>query len=262
VSRLSDSPPDTSRDPSPAASRYAGGELPLFAHAVRWKRYWSSLVRPHVRGRVLEVGAGLGANTELLRQDREERWVCLEPDPELAGELRRRLARPLAEGRCEVVGGTLEDLDPARRFDAILYIDVLEHIEDDRGELARAAGRLEPGGSLVVLAPAHGFLYSPFDAAIGHYRRYDKASLLAAAPEVLEPVSLRYLDAAGLVLSLGNRLLLRRSLPTLRQILFWDRRVVPISCRLDPLLGYRWGKTVLGVWRAAGLDPVRALRRE
>ena len=43
------------------------------------------------------------------------------------------------------------------KFDAILYIDVLEHIEDDRAEMARAAARLKPGGALIVLAPAHPF---------------------------------------------------------------------------------------------------------
>ena len=59
-----------------------------------------------------------------------------------------------------------------------------------------------------------------------------------------------YLDSAGLVLSLVNKLLLRRAMPTLGQVLVWDRAVVPVSRLFDPLFGRRLGKTILFVWRA------------
>ena len=42
-------------------THYVGQELDVFAHAVHWKRYWSSQIEPYLRGDVLEVGAGLGA---------------------------------------------------------------------------------------------------------------------------------------------------------------------------------------------------------
>ena len=100
-----------------------------------------------------------------------------------------------------------------------------------------------------MLAPAHAFLFSPFDAAIGHYRRYDKTSLAALAAQGLDLVSVRYLGSAGILLSLANRLLLRRPIPTLRNILTWDRLVVPLSVQLDRLVSYRLGKSVLMVWR-------------
>jgi hypothetical protein len=126
---------------------------------------------------------------------------------------------------------------------------VLEHIEDDRGEVARAAARLKPGGALIVLAPAHPLLFTPFDAAIGHLRRYTRASLRAVAPEALRLDHLAYLDAAGLLASVGNRVVLRKSMPKEWQILLWDRLGVPVSRMLDPLLGGRVGKSILAVWR-------------
>ena len=61
-----------------------------------------------------------------------------------------------------------------------------------------------------------------------------------------------YLDNVGLLLSLGNRLLLRRDLPSAAQIAFWDRRIIPLSRILDRLTGHRLGKTVLCVWRRGG----------
>jgi SAM-dependent methyltransferase len=219
---------------------YVGGELAIFAHAQHWKRYWRSKVSPHIRGDVLEVGAGIGANTELLR-DGEKSWTCLEPDGALAQELRSKT-------NARIVEGTLESLPPTEMFDSILYIDVLEHIADDSAELARAAVRLRTGGHIVVLSPAHPWLFSPFDKAIGHCRRYTRASLLALTPQALRVVKCFYLDAVGLFASLANRMLLKQSMPTLNQILTWDRLMVPTSRVVDPLMFYRFGKTVIAIW--------------
>jgi hypothetical protein len=134
-------------------------------------------------------------------------------------------------------------------FDAILYIDVIEHIDDDSGQLELAATRLNQDGHLIVLSPAHQWLFSPFDEAIGHYRRYSRNTLRAVGPADCQLVFLRYLDSVGLLASLANRLFLRASRPTTRQIAFWDRFMVPVSRVVDPCLAYRLGKSVLGVWR-------------
>ncbi len=172
----------------------------------------------------------------------------MEPDAELAGRLERSLAVEPLEVPTRVCVGTVAQLDSGSRFDTLLYIDVLEHIDDDRSELAGAGERLRAGGRLVVLAPAHNALYSEFDRAIGHFRRYDRGMMRRIAPSGLVERHSEYLDAAGMLLSLGNRLVLRSGQPTLGQVRFWDRRVVPVSRVLDPLLGRMVGKSVLMVW--------------
>jgi len=224
---------------------YVGTELEIFSRAVNWKRYWADRIRPYVRGAVLEVGAGTGINTPFLKTADCARWLCLEPDAQLAGQLQTR-CETLG---CEVLVGTLEDVPESWRFDTILYIDVLEHIADDRAELERASGLLRPGGHLAVLSPAHRWLFTPFDAAIGHHRRYTRRTLAQAAPRALEPVRIDYLDAVGVLLSLGNRIALRQRMPAQGQVLLWDRVAVPVSRRVDWMLGYRAGKSVLAVWR-------------
>jgi SAM-dependent methyltransferase len=236
----------------PAKPSYPGGELGLFAHATNWKKYWSSRLLPYLQGDVLEVGAGIGANSQLLRSDRQRRWVCLEPDAQLLAQARSALATDPLLAKCEFVAGTVADLDLRERFDAILYIDVLEHIEDDAAELRRVTPHLKDAAKLIVLSPAHAWLFSPFDAAIGHYRRYTRKTLLAAAAPGLALERVLYLDACGLLASLGNRLLLRQDLPTLKQILFWDRVLVPMSRWLDPLCRFHLGKSILAVWTKAG----------
>jgi SAM-dependent methyltransferase len=231
----------------PTAS-YAGTELMLFASASRWKSYLASRVRPYLGQRVLEVGAGIGGTTPFLYSG-QQAWVCLEPDPALLEVLAQKIAAGQLPAACAARLGTLADLAPQECFDALLYVDVLEHIADDRQELHRAAAHLSPGGHLIVVAPAHQFLYTPFDRAIGHFRRYDRRSLLQAAPGDLRRVRMCYLDSAGVLASLANRLLLRQSEPSRRQIDIWDRVLVRCSRWLDPVLGYRLGKSILAVWQ-------------
>lgn len=228
---------------------YVGSELELFQHARNWKAYFAAAIGSLEGLRVLEVGAGMGATTEVLCTGGEAEWWCLEPDSSLAGQIDAKREAGVLPSCCRVLVGTLENLRPDHLFDCAVYVDVLEHIEDDRAELARAAAALGEGGRLVVVAPAHQSLFSAFDTAIGHHRRYSAPTLTARSPGGLEVERIWYLDSVGLLASLANRLLLRRSLPTQKQILLWDRWMVPLSRRLDGVLGHRLGKSVLAVWR-------------
>lgn len=236
-------------------SKYVGNELSLFSAAVNWKSYLKRQISPYLGLDVLEVGAGIGGTTKLLCDGEGGRWVCLEPDHELADVLVNDRESGELPARCEVVVGTADSARGFAPFDTILYIDVLEHIDDDAAEVLKAAELLAPGGHLVVLSPAHQWLFTPFDKAIGHYRRYTRRSLLALTAPNLEVVRARYLDAAGLLASLGNRVLLKQSMPTPRQIAVWDRGLVPVSRFLDPVLGFGVGKSVLGIWRKRTPQP-------
>ena len=226
---------------------YPGQELDIFAAASHWKAYWASRIRPWIRGDVLEVGAGLGANTAFLQNSDVCSWHCVEPDPGLAGRLANAVARLRV---CSVSRGTIASV-VGHQFDLILYIDVLEHIEADRCELATAADLLREGGHIVVVAPAHQFLFSEFDAAIGHFRRYNGASLRACSPPDCQLRAMLYLDCIGLFASAANRILLRQSQPTAAQIRRWDSYMVPLSRAIDPLLRYSVGKTICAVWERA-----------
>jgi hypothetical protein len=114
--------------------------------------------------------------------------------------------------------------------------------------LDQQAMHLRPGGHLIVLAPAHGWLFSRFDRSIGHFRRYSARQLGELTPAGLGLVRSHYLDSVGLLASAANRLALRQSLPTARQIRFWDRVLVPLSRVIDPITWHRVGKSVLCVW--------------
>jgi len=230
-------------------AKYIGAELEIFAHARNWKSYYGFLLKSYFGQRVLEVGAGLGATTLTLYDQKVIEWICLEPDQSFYELLEKRIREKELPAACKAIHGTLADLDPGDIYDTIIYIDVVEHIENDKAEIQTASRHLNPGGKIIILSPAHQWLFTPFDRAIGHFRRYSRVTLSAIGPADCIEEKIIYLDSAGMLLSLANKLLLQQSMPTVKQILFWDRWIIPISKILDRLLFFRLGKSVVGIWK-------------
>jgi len=228
---------------------YIGSELDVFAFASNWKAYYRSLIVEYIGREVLEVGAGIGATTQTLCDGSQERWICIEPDPALLKQINGKIESGELPKCCTARLGTVANILESGAFDSILYIDVLEHIEADREELENAAKLLKKDGFLVILSPAHQGLYTPFDAKIGHFRRYTKRTLSAVIPEDLQLSKLVYVDSFGALASGANRYILKSDAPTKKQILFWDTKIIPFSRFFDSKLGYRLGKSVIGVWK-------------
>lgn len=233
---------------------YIGQELDSFSKAVNWKRYWFETIRPYIGKRVLEVGAGIGSNTEISKVLDLEDWLCLEPDANLSTSILTKIRCEELRTEVRLQCGTMDDLAEGELFDTILYIDVLEHILDDKQELEMAEAHLVPGGCIVVVAPAHNYLYSPFDKAIGHHRRYNKSLLRTAKPAGCHTEELYYLDSIGFFASLANRLILKESQPKLSHVQFWDKYLVPMSRFVDPLIFFKAGKTIVALFRKENVN--------
>jgi SAM-dependent methyltransferase len=96
--------------------------------------------------------------------------------------------------------GDLNQLCNSEKFEAIVALDVIEHIENDREAVLKLKNLLTDDGMLVLSVPAIPWLYGPKDREVGHYRRYDKkmlASLLDDSGLVIQ--SLRYWNLLGVL---------------------------------------------------------------
>jgi SAM-dependent methyltransferase len=227
------------------SSKYVGDELQLFKLATHWKQYWSSFLSPYVEGEVLEVGAGNGANIDFLINSKVHSWTCLEPDKNLADQI----SYNSSDSRVSIEVSKLHDFSPNKMFDSLVVIDVLEHIydhEEATGDLLRL---LKPGGNLLILVPAHEFLFSKFDKSVGHYRRYNKKMLKSKISGYFVVNQLFYLDSVGLLISLANKILLRQHLPKETQILFWDKFLIKFSIKIDKIFRYKLGKSLIGIFK-------------
>jgi SAM-dependent methyltransferase len=113
---------------------------------------------------ILDIGSGSGMMLLLLRRFGSVRGI--ESDPALVRHARSQ------DLDIEVLQFPREV--PSGRYDAVTMFDVLEHLEDDRAALKAVDGLLAPGGFLFITVPALSWLYSTYDEASGHYRRYDR----------------------------------------------------------------------------------------
>ncbi len=206
---------------------------------------------PYLSGHLLEVGAGVGTITrKLVERYPQACVVALEP----AGNLHAELASLAAfDDRVVAVRQTLSEYagEAAERFDAVVYLNVLEHIADDAEEVRLAAKVLRPGGALLVFGPALEWLYSELDHKAGHYRRYTVGQLRELVTAAgLQVLSVRYLDVLGVLPYLVVYRLLRRTEITGSTMWGYDRLVVPLSRALQGWLGQPpLGKNVVLVAR-------------
>lgn len=225
---------------------YPGEELELFEKAKNWKTYFSNQIKPFIKGKVLEVGAGLGATTELLNDGSPEKWMLLEPDERMNNLLQKKIFDKELPTNCSFQKGIIQDLK--EKFDTIIYIDVLEHIKADTEEIKSASALLNPDGNLIVLTPAFNILYSPFDKQIGHYRRYTKKMLSALKPKNFSQIKNNYYDSIGFFAGLINRFFLKQKYPTEKQVRLWDRFIIPISKVMDKIFFHSFGKSIICIW--------------
>ena len=223
---------------------YPGRELEAMSFAANYHRWIVDEIAPFLGREVAEVGAGVGSVSRLLLAKPIERLAAYEPSENLFPLLARELAaEPRAQPRNAFFGSDDDS------FDSILYINVLEHIADDRRELATAHGRLRPGGRLVVFVPALAWLFSPFDRRIGHERRYSRGELVARADQAgFDVLRARYFDIAGVLPWYVNFVLLKRDLGG-AGVALYDRLVVPPMRIVERAITPPIGKNLLLIAR-------------
>ncbi|RUL81634.1 class I SAM-dependent methyltransferase [Tautonia sociabilis] len=158
-------------------------------------------VRPGSGLEILDVGCGDGLSFEVLGRFGSVRGI----------EVDERLLDPIAPHRGRIstrpLGDPIYD-DPSWRFDLITALDVLEHIDDDRGALSAMAGMLRPGGLLVAMVPAFALLWDEHDERNEHRRRYTAGQLRRMLSEAgLGRVRVRYLFRSLVAPKLAVRLI-------------------------------------------------------
>lgn len=201
-------------------------DLDAMAEATAYNAWLIDRARPWLHGRVLDVGAGIGTHTKHLAELADE-VVALEPEHELAEMLRHQVQGvEIVEGGAEAVDGP---------FDAIFCFNVLEHIRDDEATLVRFGELLAPSGALLLLVPAHPFLFGTVDVAFGHERRYTKSELAGKLRRAgLEPDVLRHVNPVGALGWLAQSRIRRRASMSYRGLDIYDK-LVPALRLLEPL---------------------------
>jgi 2-polyprenyl-3-methyl-5-hydroxy-6-metoxy-1,4-benzoquinol methylase len=165
--------------------------------------------------RVLDAGCGWGVTLDALEAE-GYRAVGM--------DVSRRTLEGLDRPGRSLIEADLTRPFPADapRYDAVLALDVIEHLDDDREAVRRLGSLLEPGGVLVVSVPALPAMFSEFDAVQGHRRRYLPGTLAEA------------FEGSGLRLD---------------RTFWWGRWLVPLLGRRRARTRSRPGETPADVYR-------------
>lgn len=167
-------------------------------HYLEWQM---SRFLPHLGRRILEIGCGVGGIIDLL--PKKELILGVDIDEEVLTYAAER-HRSREECRFERLDFSALKEDQERlsalRFDTIVCINLLEHIEDDVSALETMRSILASGGVLALLVPAHPALYGEYDKTDGHFRRYTKRGLREKLRRSgFTPAHLRHFNAVGAV---------------------------------------------------------------
>ena len=228
---------------------YVGKDLEAMSFAVNYHRWILEEFRPFLGRHLVEVGAGTGSFSEMLLDERPETLALIEPS-EMFEFLRQNIAQFETAARVEyyrtIFTNAAESLRPVP--DTILYVNVLEHIEDDRGELAKVYETLAPGGYCLVFVPALQALYGPFDEKIGHFRRYTKSEVADKARDAgFRVEKLKYFDFVGIFPWFVKYKLLKSDSLAPGAVDAYDKYAVPVTKRFERLLPLPVGKNILAV---------------
>lgn len=223
---------------------YTSDELDSLADAVRYQHWIVEQFAPFIRGRVLEVGAGIGTMADYWIRLADEVHL-VEPARNLFSVLQERYSgvssvRLYPDVLDRVIDETGASLQGS--FDAVIMVNVLEHIRDDAQLMTSLTTLLKPGGHLLVFVPAMPALYGSLDRRFGHYRRYTKSSLSKLISLAhFHAVKLYYFDILGVApWWLVNCVIGAKSLNR-SGALFYDRYVVPLGRTLE-----KWFKPPVG----------------
>lgn len=215
---------------------------------MRYNRWMFERLRRWIGQSVLEIGSGIG-NLSAFLADRE-RLVLTDTREEYLSRLRRRFA---GHANISVARLYLPDDDQGvagQRFDTVICLNVLEHVDDDISALGAIRRLLAPNGRLVLLVPALPALYGSIDRALGHHRRYTRSGLgdLLRATD-FRLAHIEYFNLAGVPgWWLAGRVLRREMIPG-GSLKLYDA-LVPLF-RLERFIPWRVGQSLIAIGEAA-----------
>ena len=235
------------------AFAYTGRELEAMSVASNYHAWILEIFKPYLGAHLVEVGAGIGSFSELiLRQHVCKTLSLVEPSDSMYDQLRVHLRQLDSGVTLDLYHATFveaADLIKSEQVpDSIIYVNVLEHIADDEGELEAVRRTLSESGRVFIFVPALKWLFSTFDERVGHVRRYSKSELEQKLHRAgFKILSSSYFDFPGIAPWWINYRLMKSVTMDPGAIRFYDRFIIPAVRRIESLITMPIGKNVIAI---------------
>ena len=218
--------------------------LKSMSHANRLNQWMYSQIKPFVKGKVLEIGSGIGNISQHFIEDNMDIELS-----DIRDQYTDFLKSKFPKNKIHKLDLVHQDFDTEYahllgQFSLVFALNVVEHIEDDKLALQNIQKLLKPQGITYILVPAYNFLYNNFDRALYHFRRYNKKSLAAIFPTNTHKIKTWYFNFAGIFgwYIVGN-LLKKKIIPESNMKLY--NTLTPIFKAVDFLIFRKMGLSVV-----------------
>ena len=221
---------------------YDGFELDHFDSASNFRKYQILLINKFIKGKFLEVGAGKGGLIPFYKKLLKDITI-IEPEKKLFKLLKKKYLNK----KIKIKNQTINNI--VRKYNTIIYYDVLEHIKNDLQEVTSAEKRLKKNGHLIFSVPAYQFFYSSFDKSVGHFKRYNKQDFIKLEKKTgLKIKKLAYYDSMGFFFLVLNKIFSLKQTNLKNEIYLWNF-LMPISRFIDFFTFNKFGKSLLCVFK-------------
>lgn len=175
--------------------------LEAISKANRFNQWMFDRIAPYCKGRILEIGSGIGniskyhveAGNDISLTDIRDNYIQF---------LENKFNQTQADiFKLDIVHKNFETAfsEHLESYDSVFSLNVVEHIKDDALAIRNIHKMLKKDGHIIILVPAYQALYNSFDVALEHYRRYTADSLSELIKnEGFELIKTNYFNAAGM----------------------------------------------------------------
>ena len=227
--------------------------LDVISEAKRFNYWMYNTIKPYCKGKVLEIGSGIGNISKFLLADQfptvltdirtvycDQLQLKFDHFPNLLSVEVMDLIDPDFETKFQ---------NYLHSFDTVFALNVVEHIFDDDLAIKNANRLLKKNGHLIILVPAFQTLYNGFDKALEHYRRYTAQSLSTIfTKNNFKVIHTQYFNAAGILgWYVSGKLQKNETIPQNQMKLF--NTLVPIFKLVDKAIFHSVGLSVIAVGR-------------
>ena len=221
---------------------YEGKDLESMSFAQNYHNWIYENIETLLGNKIAEIGSGVGNFTEFLLRNNHARIDAYEPCAKmhLNNKFSKHPRVNCINSNFELVSKSCDD-----QYDSVIFINVLEHIQQDSEAIKNAYKIIRRGGKLIIFVPALKFLYSKFDRSIGHYRRYQKSELTKLAQNAsFNIITCKYFDSVGIIPWLMFMKVMRQGLSS-RNTYTYDTFVVPWLKIVEKVIIPPLGKNLL-----------------
>ena len=222
--------------------KYDGYELDYFDNAYNFRNYQLKLIKKFLKNSLAEVGPGQGGLTNYYKNFVKKVYL-IEPEKKLYKILKKKYKNK----NIKIKNSKIKNIN--KKFQTIIYFDVLEHIKNDLKEVKEAQKRLKKKGYLIFSVPAYQFFYNNFDKSVGHFKRYNRNDFIKIGKKTgLKIEKLIYYDSVGFLFLVLNKIFTSSEKNLKFKIKFWNF-FIPISRLIDFVTFNQFGKSLLCVYR-------------